>query len=75
MKESGTPYFVVYSKDKTGRPLKRGGLPVAAQLANLEDIPEELEGVLERLADADDKEALKLALLKTPSNSHFRRPM
>lgn len=61
-RKSNAPYFVVRSKDKHGRPLKRGGLPVVAQLANLEDVPAELEGVLERLADTDDKEALLLAL-------------
>lgn len=66
-RKSNAPYFVVRSKDKHGHPLKRGGLPVVAQLANLENVPEDLEGVLERLADTDDKEALLLAL------SHAKR--
>lgn len=35
----------------------------------MEDLPEELEGVLERLADHDDKEALELALAKTPTTA------
>lgn len=61
-RKTNSPYFVARSVDKFGNPLKRGGLPVVAQLANLEDVPAELEGVLERLADTDDKEALLLAL-------------
>lgn len=61
-RKTNAPYFVARSLDKFGNPLKKGGLPVVAQLANLEDVPAELEGVLERLADADDKEALLLAL-------------
>jgi filamin len=66
-RKSSTPYFVVHSKDKAGHPLERGGLPVAAQLANLEGVPPELEGVLERLADTNDKEALLLALENAPA--------
>ncbi len=64
-KHGGTPFFVAKSKDKFGKPIKKGGLPLAVKLGNLEELPEHAHKLLNNL-DGDNKPLLVEVLSHLP---------